>query len=57
MKRSKFIVNLRNKLAMLAMDCDSAAAINEAGMSVGERKYIQNKIREIVSHIDKKITK
>ena len=57
MKRSRFIVNFRNKLAMLAMDCDCAAAINEAGMSVGDRKYIQNKIREIVNHIDKNITK
>ncbi len=57
MKRSKFIVNFRNKLAMLAMDCDSAAAINEGRMSAGERKYIQNQIREIVSYIDKNITK
>ena len=57
MKRSKFIVNFRNKLAMLAMDCDSAAAINEGRMSAGERKYIQNQIREIVSYIDKNITR
>ena len=55
MKRSKFIVNFRNKLAMLAMDCDSMAAINDGSMSAGERKYVQNKIREIVSYIDKKI--
>ncbi len=55
MKRSKFIVNFRNKLAMLAMDCDSAAAINEGRMSAVERQDIQSKLREIVSYIDKKI--
>lgn len=57
MKNSRFIVNFRNKLAMMAMDCDCAAAINEGRMSAGERKYIQNQIREIVSYIDKNITK
>ena len=57
MKRSRFIVNFRNKLAMLAMDCDCVAAISEARMSAGERKYIQKQIREIVSYIDKNITK
>lgn len=55
MKRSKFIVNMRNKLAMMAMDCDSAAAINEAKMSRAERTEIQNALRAIVNNIDKKI--
>lgn len=55
MKRSKFIVNMRNKLAMMAMDCDSAAAINEAKMSRTERTEIQNALRAIVNNIDKKI--
>ena len=55
MKRCKFTVNMRNKLAMLAMDCDSAAAISEARMTAGESQDIQCKLREIVSYIDKKI--
>ena len=55
MKRSKFIVNMRNKLAMMAMVCDSAAAINEAKMSRAERTEIQNALRAIVNNIDKKI--
>ena len=55
MKRSKFIVNFRNKLPMLAMDCDSEAAISEARMTAVERQDIQSKLREIVSYIDKKI--
>ena len=54
MKRCKFTVNMRNKLAMLAMDCDSLAA-KEARMTAVERQDIQSKLREIVSYIDKKI--
>ena len=46
---------MRNKLAMMAMDCDSAAAINEAKMSQTERTEIQNALRAIVHNIDKKI--
>lgn len=54
MKNSRFIVNFRNKLAMLAMDCDSAAAINEGRMTAVERQDLQRKLREIVDYIDKK---
>ena len=73
MKRDKFTVNLRNKLADLSMSCDSAAAI-EGGqmntfereyiqdklrgqMNTFEREYIQDKLREVVKFIDNKISK
>ena len=42
MKRSKFIVNFRNKLAMLAMDCDSAAAINEGRIVMQQTMMLQS---------------
>ena len=57
MKRDKFTVNLRNKLADLSMSCDSAAAIEGGQMNTFEREYIQDKLREVVKFIDNKISK
>lgn len=56
MKRCKFTVNMRNKLAMLAMDCESAAAL-EARMTNVERTEIQEALRKVVNYIDKETTK
>lgn len=55
MKRTKFTVGLRNKLAELAMSCDSAACINDGGMTPLDRDNLQKKIRKIVNDIDKQI--
>lgn len=55
MKRTKFSVNMRNKLAMLAADCDCSAAINESKMLYSERKELQGLIRKAYQYIDKKI--
>ena len=55
MKRSKFIVNFRNKLAMLAMECDSCAAIEGAKMNSVEREALQERLRECVKWIDSRI--
>ena len=55
MKRTKFTVSLRNKLSSLAGDFDSAACINDGGLSPAERENLQNRIRELVKEIDDKI--
>lgn len=55
MKRTKWSVGLRNKLSSLAMDCDSATAIEEAKMSVPERETLQRQLLQIVEWIDKRI--
>ena len=55
MKREKWILGVRNKLAMLAMECDSSAAINGARMTPSERKALQTKLRDAVNWIDERI--
>lgn len=57
MIRSKFSVNMRNKLAQMTMECDSAAAINEAKMTSNERETLQKKLRELRDYIDERILK
>ena len=41
MKRTKWIVEVRNKLSSLAMECDSCAAIEATGMTRSERQTLQ----------------
>lgn len=55
MNRTKWIINLRNKCANLAMECDSCAAIEDTRMSLSERKDLQKKLREVVNYIDDKL--
>lgn len=55
MKREKWIIGVRNKCANLAVECDSAAAIEGARMTQRERELLQNKLRDIVKWIDDKI--
>lgn len=55
MKRTKFSVNLRNKLSELAMSVDSCAAIEGTAMTREEREYIKSNLRAVVNFIDKKI--
>lgn len=55
MKRTKFSVNLRNKLSELAMSVDSYAAIEGTAMTRDEREYIKSTLRDVVNFIDIKI--
>lgn len=55
MKREKWILKVRNTLAGLAMECDSAAAINGAKMTPSEREALQTQLRDAVKWIDKRI--
>lgn len=55
MIRNKWSVDTRNKLANLAMECDSCAAIEGAKMSRSEREELQSLIRKAMNYIDKKI--
>ena len=55
MKRTKWIVGVRNKLSSLAMECDSCAAIEETKMRDSERQTLQNMLRKAVDWIDSKV--
>lgn len=55
MKRDKWIMKVRNQLATLAMECDSAAAIEGARMTSSEREELQTRMRNAVSWIDAKL--
>lgn len=55
MKRDKWILKVRNTLANLAGECDSAAAIEGARMKPSEREALQTKLRDAVEWIDKRI--
>lgn len=57
MIRHKWIVGLRNKVAELAMECDSAAAIEGARMTSSEREELQKRLRSAVEYIDGKLFK
>lgn len=55
MIRHKWIVGLRNKLASLAMECDSCAAIEGSKLTLSEREKIQGDLRKIINYIDKQL--
>ena len=55
MVRHKWIVELRNKLSSLAMECDSCVAIEGSKLTATEREKIQEDLRKIVAYIDKKL--
>jgi len=55
MIRNKWSVETRNKLAQLAMECDSCAAIEGAKMTSREREELQTLIRKALDYIDKRI--
>ena len=57
MIRHKWIVNLRNKVAELAMECDSCAAIEGVKMTSSEREDLQKRLRNAVDYIDGKLFK
>lgn len=55
MERHKWIMKVRNTLAGLAIECDSAAAIEGAKMTPGEREALQNELRTTIKWIDKRL--
>lgn len=55
MKREKWILKVRNTLASLVMECDSAAAIEGAQMTKNERKELQSQLRSALEWIDDRI--
>ena len=55
MRRTKWIVGVRNKLSSLAMECDSYAAIEDTKMRDSERQTLQKMLSKAVDWIDSKI--
>ena len=55
MIRAKWIIGVRNKLANLAMECDSCAAIEDSRLSETEREQLQELIRKAINYIDQKL--
>lgn len=55
MKRTEWIVGVRNKLSSLAMECDSYAAIEGTKMRDPERQTLQDMLRKAVDWIDSRI--
>lgn len=55
MKRTQWIVNFRNTLSSLGMECDSCAAIMETQMSSSEREQIKKSLQKVINYIDKNI--
>jgi len=57
MIRHKWVIGMRNQLANLAMECDSAAAIEGSQLSSFEREHIQSYIRNVIDFIDDHLPK
>lgn len=55
MIRHKWILKVRNQLASLAGECDSCAAIDGARLTSAERQALQQRLRDDVAWIDKKL--
>ena len=55
MVRHKWILKVRNQIASLALECDSAAAIEGAKMTRSERDELQTRLRNAVGWIDSKL--
>lgn len=55
MIRHKWILKVRNQLASMAGECDSAAAIEGARLTSAERSALQQRLRDEVAWIDKKL--
>lgn len=55
MKRTKWIVGVRNRLSDFMMECNSCAAIEDTRMTEYERKQLQKLLVKTIEWIDKKI--
>ena len=56
MIRHKWSVGLRNKLASLAGETDSCAAIEGAKLTEQERQELKKSLTKIIEYIDNKIS-
>jgi len=57
MVREKWIIGVRNKLANLYIECDSAAAIDGARMTETEREDLKSLLAKAILYIDKQLPK
>lgn len=57
MIRHKWIIDTRNKLANLWMECDSCAAIEDSHLTEAEREKIKSYLEKAVRYIDKSLPK
>ena len=55
MKRTKWIVGVRNRLTDFIIECDSCAAIEDTKMTEYERKQLQKLFAKAREWIDKKV--
>ena len=55
MEKNKYSIKMRNDIANLSWWCDSAAAIKGAKMTDAERGALQQKLRDVVYWMDKKL--
>ena len=55
MERSRWLLNVRNKLANFAGECDSDAAIVDSDMTLVERAELQHQLRMVYHWIDKEL--
>lgn len=55
MEKNKYSIKVRNDIANLAGWCDSCAAIEGAKMTDAERDALQQKLRDVVYWMDKKL--
>lgn len=55
MIRHKWSLKVRNQLSSLAGECDSCAAIEGAKLTSAERSALQQKLRDVVFWMDKKL--
>lgn len=55
MEFNKYSIKTRNQIAELAGWCDSCAAIEGAKMTEHERSTLQQKLRDVVWWIDKRL--
>jgi len=55
MTKHKWILGVRNKLASIAMEMDSSAAIEGARMTESERKHCQDELRDLIKWIDQRL--
>ena len=56
MIRHKWSIGLRNKLASLAGETDSCAAIEGAKLTEQERQELKKSLTKIIEYIDNKIS-
>ena len=57
MIRHKWIIDFRNKLAELNMECDSYAAIEGSRLTKDEREYLSKGLIKLMEYIEERVWK